>query len=141
MHMLGKSIVFNTTRDADYQQWHERRPPYRRQRTELHHGDILGIVLHLHDSSLLLHDALPSQRRAPCSGDWLGSIDIWPCLGTKRGDPLRYALLDWYVRMLLVHRNYLRDRILVQAQGNRPTGVAVLHRESAGYHVCGLLVC
>jgi hypothetical protein len=127
--------------NADSRQRHERRPPHRRQRTQLHHGDILGIILHLHDSSLLLHDALPSQRRAPCSGDWLGSINIRPCLGTECGDSVRHALLDWHVRVLLVHRDYICDRIVVQTSGNWSPGVSVLHSISSGYYVCGLLVC
>jgi len=127
--------------NTDSQQRHEGRPPHRRQRAELNHGNVLGIVLHLHDTSLLLHDALPSQRCTSCSGDWLGSIDVWPCLGTECGDSVRHALLDWHVRVLFIHGNYLCDRIVVQAKGNRPKDLRVLHSISSGYDVRGVLVC
>ena len=94
MPTSGEYGVAQLMRSADDQQWHERRPPHRRKRTELHHGDVLGFLLHVHDTSLLLHDTLPSQRCASCTGDWLGIIDIRPRLGTECGNFVRHALPD-----------------------------------------------
>lgn len=142
MLMSGEDTsIFSSRRNADCQQWHERRPPHRRQRAQLHHSDVLGFILHVYDTGLLLHDTLPGQRRASRSGDRLGIIDIRPCLGTECGDPVRHALSDRDVRMLLVHGDNRCDRLVVQAPGNRSEGVPVLHREPSGYDVCGILVC
>lgn len=114
MHTSGESIALSFfTHNADGQQWHERRPPHRRQRTELHHGNLLGFLLHVHDPGLLLHDTLPGQCRTPRSRDRLGSLDIRPSLGTECGDSVRHAVLDWNVRVLLVHRKYLCNRVVV----------------------------
>lgn len=78
MHTSGESIALSFfTHNADGQQWHERRPPHRRQRTELHHGNLLGFLLHVHDPGLLLHDTLPGQCRTPRSRDRLGSLSTF----------------------------------------------------------------
>jgi hypothetical protein len=114
MPTSGENIIARfIDANADCQKWYARRPPHRRQSIELHHGNLLGLVLHFHDPGLLLHDALPGQRCASRLGDRLGPIDVRSCLGTECGDSVRYALLDRSVRMLLIHGDYLCDRVVV----------------------------
>ena len=45
-------------------QWYERRPQPSRKRDQLSHRNILGLVLHFHDSSLLFPNAL-SRKLGP----------------------------------------------------------------------------
>lgn len=140
--MSGENKVICFARDtADCREWDARRPPDRRQRAQLHHGDVLGFILHVHDTGLLLHDTLPGQRRASYSRDRLGIIDIWPRLGTECGNSVRHALPDRNVRMLLVHGDYLCDRIVVQTSRDWSKGFDVLHSLPSGYYVCWLPVC
>jgi hypothetical protein len=146
MHTSGETTINHPRREArsrlaDQKQWHERGSAHRRQRTKLHHRNFLGVVLHIHDSSLLLHDTLSGQHRASRLGDWLGTVYFRSRLGSERRNSVRNALSHWSIRMLLVHGNYICDWLLVQAEGDWKACVAVLHCEPAWYYVCGILVC
>lgn len=85
--------------------------------------------------------SLSGQHRPPGVGSRLGSLDIWPSLGSERGDRVCHAFSDWHVRVLLFHRHNLCHWPVVQAERDRQTSVAILHCESAWNDVCGISVC